>query len=83
MPCCQGFTLEIDGGPVVNDARGPMVSLRQAWASQNFDRLRRAQRDRTWDRAGTGGEPICKSCAVTKMPTRLEVPKRLELPVRN
>jgi hypothetical protein len=83
MPCCQGFTLEIDGGPVVNDPRGAAVSLREAWASANFNRLRRAQRDRTWDRPGDAGEPICQRCAVTKMPTRLTTPQRVSLPVRN
>jgi CDGSH-type Zn-finger protein len=84
MPCCQGFTLEIDGGPVVK-AQGyaPMVSIGQAWASRNFDRLRQSHRARTWDKAaGEGGEPICQSCAVTKMPTRLAVPTRaIPLPV--
>jgi len=47
--------------------------LKQAWASANFERLRAAHRNRTWDRAGQSGEPICRSCAVTKMPTRLSV----------
>jgi CDGSH-type Zn-finger protein len=82
MPCCQGFTLEIDGGPVVAGARRPVVNLRQAWASANFERLREAHRKRTWDRPGTEGEPICQSCAVTRMPTRLERPARVvPLPV--
>jgi hypothetical protein len=82
MPCCQGFTLEIDGGPVVATARRPLVSLQQAWASSNFNRLRDAHRQRTWDRTGPAGEPICQNCAVTKVPTRLTVPRRVELPVR-
>jgi hypothetical protein len=56
MPCCQGFTLEIDGGPVVTGAAAPLRSLRQAWESANFDRLRVAHRNRTWDRAGQAGE---------------------------
>jgi len=73
MPCCQGFTLEIDGGPVVVGGGAPLRSLKQAWASANFERLRAAHRNRTWDRAGQSGEPICRSCAVTKMPTRLSV----------
>jgi hypothetical protein len=84
MPCCQGFTLEIDGGPVVQAAGyGSMVSIREAWASRNFNRLRDAQRNRTWDKAAAkGGEPICQNCAVTKMPTRLAVPNRgIPLPV--
>jgi hypothetical protein len=72
MPCCQGFTLEIDGGPVVPDCRGPVVSLQQAWASPNFERLRRAHRERTWDRPGAEGEPICRSCAVTRLPTPIK-----------
>ena len=85
MPCCQGFTLEIDGGPVVS-AQGfrPMVTLREAWASANFERLRNAHRRKTWDRPGAEGEPICQHCAVTKTPTRLEVAssKAVPLPVR-
>jgi hypothetical protein len=73
MPCCQGFTLEIDGGPVVTGAGAPLRSLRDAWESANFDRLRVAHRNRTWDRMGQAGEPICRACAVTKQPTRLSV----------
>jgi hypothetical protein len=73
MPCCQGFTLEIDGGPVVAGAAAPLRSLKQAWASANFERLRAAHRGRTWDRPGPAGEPICRSCAVTRMPTRVPV----------
>jgi hypothetical protein len=72
MPCCQGFTLEIDGGPVVALPRQPLRSLRETWASANFERLRAAHRNRTWDRPGAGGEAICRSCAVTKQPTRQE-----------
>jgi hypothetical protein len=82
MPCCQGFTLEIDGGPVVAGGRAPAVSVRQAWLSPNFERLRQAHRGRTWDRIGAGGEPICQNCAVTKLPTRLAVARRVALPVR-
>ena len=74
MPCCQGFTLEIDGGPVVPNLHGPTLrSLREVWLSPNFERLRAAQRQRTWDRPGSEGEPICRNCAVTKAPTRLLV----------
>jgi CDGSH-type Zn-finger protein len=73
MPCCQGFTLEIDGGPVVPRAGRPMISIQAAWASPNFERLRRAHRERTWDRPGAGGEPICQSCAVTKRPTPIQL----------
>jgi len=69
MPCCQGFTLEIDGGAVTSDAR----TIRDAWTSENFDRLRRAHRERTWDRDGKDGEPICRHCAVTKKPTPIAV----------
>jgi hypothetical protein len=60
-----------------------VVSLRDAWRSANFHRLRDAHRKRSWDRpAGDGGEPICQHCAVTKMPTRLAVPRRgIPLPV--
>jgi hypothetical protein len=76
MPCCQGFTLEIDGGGVMGVPGAPVRSLREAWATANFDRLRDAHRQRTWDRVGAGGEPICQSCAVTKQPTRIT-------PVRN
>jgi len=71
MPCCQGFTLEIDGGPVVAGDGRPTKSLGEVWASSNFERLRRAHREKTWDRAGAGGEPICQSCAVTKLPTSI------------
>ena len=69
MPCCQGFTLEIDGGDVNAGAR----TIREVWTSENFDRLRRAHRERTWDRDGEGGEPICRHCAVTKKPTPITV----------
>jgi hypothetical protein len=58
-----------------------MKSLKEAWASPNFERLRAAHRQRTWDDP-FAGEPICKSCAVTKVPTRIATPLRLELPVR-
>jgi MoaA/NifB/PqqE/SkfB family radical SAM enzyme len=74
MPCCQGFTLEIDGGPVVAGADAPMTTVQKAWLSPNFDRLRKAHRDRTWDDKASG-EPICQSCAVTKKPTPIQVPK--------
>jgi hypothetical protein len=81
MPCCQGFTLEIDGGPVVGNINYPiMKSLKEAWASQNFERLRQSHRNRTWDDP-FGGESICKSCAVTKMPTRMAVPQRVGVPL--
>ena len=73
MPCCQGFTLEIDGGPVVEGARSPQLSVRETWASQNFDRIRKAHRERTWDKPGSEGESICRSCAVTKVPTPIEI----------
>jgi hypothetical protein len=69
MPCCQGFTLEIDGGPVA----GRVQSLKDAWASDNFERLRRAHRERTWDRPGREGEPICRNCAVTRRPVPIVV----------
>jgi CDGSH-type Zn-finger protein len=72
MPCCQGFTLEIDGGPVVKLPNYPvMKSLKEAWASLNFERLREAHRRRTWDDPASG-EPICRSCAVTKLPTKID-----------
>jgi hypothetical protein len=71
MPCCQGFTLTIDGGPVLADGRAPALSLHQAWASPNFERLRRAHRERSWDDPRRG-EPICRHCAVTKRPERLD-----------
>jgi hypothetical protein len=76
MPCCQGFTLEIDGGPLVAGAGAPLRGLKQVWASANFERLRDAQRRRTWDRPGSTGEAICRACAVTKQPTRLPVVTR-------
>lgn len=75
MPCCQGFTLEIDGGAVVPKRPGDPTSLKEIWVSSNFDRLRRAHRDRTWDRPGAQGESICRSCAVTKVPIRLHTPQ--------
>jgi hypothetical protein len=71
MPCCQGFTLEIDGGPVVPEATAPMRSIREIWLSSNFERLREAHRKRTWDDP-QHGEGICRACAVTKRPTRIE-----------
>jgi hypothetical protein len=74
MPCCQGFTLEIDGGPVVAGADAPMTTVQKAWLSPNFERLRNAHRNRTWD-SKTNGEPICQSCAVTKKPTPIQIPK--------
>jgi hypothetical protein len=82
MPCCQGFTLEIDGGPVVRVPTYPLMkSLKETWASANFDRLRRAHRDRTWSDP-FAGEAICRSCAVTKVPTRLATPQRVSLRVK-
>jgi hypothetical protein len=75
MPCCQGFTLEIDGGPVVPGCGPAPVTLRQAWQSPNFERLRKSHRRGTWDDPASG-EPICRSCAVTKRPTRLEVARK-------
>ena len=81
MPCCQGFTLEIDGGPVVPNVHGPAMSgLREVWLSPNFERLRAAHRQRTWDRPGGQGEPICRNCAVTKAPTRLLIRSPLAVP---
>ncbi len=72
MPCCQGFTLEIDGGPVIEVAEN-VQTIQDAWTSENFDRLRRAHRDRSWDREGKEGEPICVNCAVTKKPTPIAI----------
>lgn len=72
MPCCQGFTLEIDGGPVVANTNRPILSLEEAWASPNFARLRQAHREKTWDRPGSAGEAICRACAVTKSPIHIE-----------
>ena len=68
MPCCQGFTLEIDGGEVTKTQ-----TIQQAWLSTNFDRLRGAHKDRTWDREGNDGESICRNCAVTKKPTPIAI----------
>jgi hypothetical protein len=75
MPCCQGFTLEIDGGAVtpVQGREGRSQTIQEAWASPNFERLRAAHRLKTWDRPGSEGEPICRSCAVTKKPTPVAV----------
>jgi hypothetical protein len=73
MPCCQGFTLEIDGGPVVGRPDRMPSSIGLIWASPNFERLRRAHRERSWDRNGSEGEPICRHCAVTKLPTPISV----------
>jgi hypothetical protein len=74
MPCCQGFTLEIDGGPVAPGGPARGVSLKEAWASPNFHRLRHAHREKTWDRPGTEGESICRACAVTKVPVSIKTP---------
>jgi hypothetical protein len=71
MPCCQGFTLDIDGGPVVTGGPSPMRSLREIWLAPSFERLREAHRKRTWDDP-RHGERICQACAVTKRPTRVE-----------
>ncbi len=49
------------------------AGIRDTWISENFDRLRRAHRERTWDRDGNEGEPICRNCAVTKKPTPIAV----------
>jgi hypothetical protein len=72
MPCCQGFTLEIDGGPVAG-REGGNQTIQEAWASSNFERLRKAHREKTWDRAGDKGEPICRNCAVTKKPSPIAI----------
>ncbi|MBN2370834.1 MAG: SPASM domain-containing protein [Vicinamibacteria bacterium] len=71
MPCCQGFTLEIDGGPVVPTETTPVQNLRAIWLSPNFARLREAHRNRTWDDP-RHGERICRACAVTQRPIRIE-----------
>ena len=55
-----------------------MKTLRETWASPNFERLRQAHRARTWSDP-FAGEPICRSCAVTKVPTRLAAPQRVAL----
>jgi MoaA/NifB/PqqE/SkfB family radical SAM enzyme len=83
MPCCQGFTLEIDGGPLVKVPGYPIIkNIREAWLSPNFERLREAHRKRDWDDP-KNGEPICQSCAVTKQPTPVRLsPRAIELPVR-
>ena len=77
MPCCQGFTLEIDGGSVIPmDGAEKAQTIQEAWQSENVERLRNAHRKRSWDRLGSEGEAICRNCAVTKKPTpvvRLEV----------
>lgn len=73
MPCCQGFTLEIDGGPVAPNGAVTPMRLGETWMSENFDRLRRAHRERTWDQAGSQGESICRNCAVTKKPTPITI----------
>ena len=73
MPCCQGFTLEIDGGSVAPNGGAPHKTIQETWTSENFDRLRSAHRDRTWDREGAEGEPICRHCAVTKKPTPIAI----------
>ena len=70
--CCDGGAA--CGAGVVAGAAGPMTTVQKAWLSPNFDRLRKAHRDRTWDDK-TKGEPICQSCAVTKKPTPIQVPK--------
>ena len=77
MPCCQGFTLEIDGGAVVSNGERdePVQSIQQAWSAANFDRLRKAHRERTWDRQDGAGESICRNCAVTRKPTPIEPAK--------
>jgi hypothetical protein len=72
LPCCQGFTLQIDGGSVVGDGREPALSLKDVWASPNFERLRASHRERTWDRLVPEGEPICQGCAVTKTTSKIE-----------
>jgi hypothetical protein len=48
--------------------------VQKAWQSPNFERLRTAHRNRTWD-SKTNGEPICQSCAVTKKPVPIQFPK--------
>ncbi len=72
LPCCQGFTLQIDGGAVVASESEPALGLKEVWASANFDRLRASHRDRTWDRLVPDGEPICQGCAVTKTTAKIE-----------
>jgi MoaA/NifB/PqqE/SkfB family radical SAM enzyme len=81
MPCCQGFTMEIEGGPVVRLKNYPvMKTIQEAWLSPNFERLREAHRRRTWSDA-QGGEDICRSCAVTKMPTRVMAARPQAVPL--
>ena len=68
LPCCQGFTMEIDGGPVVEGTDRTPLSLAEAWMSPHFSRLRQSHRQKTWDRSGQEGEASCRACAVTKTP---------------
>ena len=68
LPCCQGFPVGVDGGPVVENGGRPGLSLKEAWVSNNFFRMRKAHCEKTWDLPGPEGQAICRDCAVTKVP---------------
>ncbi len=69
LPCCQGFTLEIDGGSVYTYA--DEHALWNAWHSEKFDNLRLAHKYKYWDKDDRF--KMCQSCPLTKKPVRIEV----------
>jgi hypothetical protein len=60
LPCCQGFTKEIDAGP--------FTTVETVWNSKYFNTLRMAHTMNLWDMV-----PMCKACPLTKKPVRMDV----------
>lgn len=58
LPCCQGFTKQVNGGTVIDDGG---INLYEAWASSQFHLLRTRHRCNMWDL-----EPMCVECPLTK-----------------
>ena len=56
LPCCQGFTMEIDGGDV---SKG----LDKVWNGPEFGDVRLVHIDKVWD---SWHKSMCRDCALTK-----------------
>lgn len=67
LPCCQGFTLGVDGGDMWKYT--DETQLWNCWESPHLHKLRNSHKFRTWDK----DQPMCQSCPLTKKPKRLEV----------
>jgi MoaA/NifB/PqqE/SkfB family radical SAM enzyme len=69
LPCCQGFTLEWEGGEVFKYS--DEHALYNAWNSNRFDLLRDAHKYKYWDKDDRF--KMCQNCPLTKKPVRYVV----------